>query len=136
MRTLVNGFRKIFAPPLLDSKTRHCISTIAYHTSLSHHGTATERSENTTSSCSTANRFMKVLTKLISLDNLCTNSQNSPFHSCTMSSIATCDNFLNSFSFRIVQMTAVERLYHFLAEDQHQLELHLNERKSMCTLQS
>ena len=42
------------APPSLESKTKHYISTAAYRASLSRHGTATERSENATSSCSTA----------------------------------------------------------------------------------
>ena len=45
-RTVIDGFRKIIcAPPSLDSKTGHYISTAAYRTSLSRHGTATQRSE-------------------------------------------------------------------------------------------
>ena len=50
MRTLVDGFRKIVRHHrCMDSKTGHYISTAAYRASLSSHGTATERSENATS---------------------------------------------------------------------------------------
>ena len=44
------------APPSLDLKTVHYISTVAHRASLSCHGTATERSENTTTLYSTGLR--------------------------------------------------------------------------------
>ena len=48
---LVDRFRNTTAA---DSKTEHYISTIAHRTSPSHQSKATERSENATSSHSTA----------------------------------------------------------------------------------
>ena len=54
MRTLVDSFCKIVRHHRWIQKTGHCISTVAYRASLSHHGTATDRSENAISSCSTA----------------------------------------------------------------------------------
>ena len=53
MRTLVVRFRKIVRHRRWISNTGHYISTAAYRASLSRHGTATERSDNATSSPST-----------------------------------------------------------------------------------
>ena len=55
MRTLVDRFRKPDCAPLsVDSTTEHYISTVAHRASLSCRGTATERTGNATSLCSTA----------------------------------------------------------------------------------
>ena len=53
-------------PPSLDSKTEQYNSTAAYGASLSHHGTATKRSENATSSCSTARAHITTPTASVS----------------------------------------------------------------------
>ena len=65
---LVNSFHKIAWAPSLDSKTGHYISTAAHHASLSLHVTATERSENATSSCSTARAHITAPTWISIMD--------------------------------------------------------------------
>ena len=52
-------------PPSLDSKTGHYNSTTAYGASLSRHGTAMKRSENATSSCSTAQAHITTPTRSV-----------------------------------------------------------------------
>ena len=61
------GFIRLCATIAGFKDRAHYISTAAYHrrASLSRHGTATERSENATSSCSTARKHITMPTESI-----------------------------------------------------------------------
>ena len=59
------GFIRLCATISGFKDRAHYISTAAYRASLSRHGTATERSENATSSCSTAREHITMPTESI-----------------------------------------------------------------------